>query len=64
MAKKRKTSKKPAKSNSKKTLSVIITIIVILLFASWYLFGKPYIVQDEQGWILHLGHKFCDLIIQ
>ena len=53
MAKKtRKTSKKPAKSNSKKTLSVIITIIVILLFASWYLFGKPYIVQDEQGLML------------
>ena len=52
MAKKRKTSKKPAKSNSKKTLAVIITIIVILLFASWYLFGKPYIVQDEQGFMV------------
>ena len=47
-----KSSKRPAKSKSKKTLSVIITILVILLFASWYLFGKPYIVQDEQGFML------------
>ena len=47
-----KSSKRRAKSHSKKTLSVIITILVILLFASWYLFGKPYIVQDEQGFML------------
>lgn len=47
-----KSSKRRTKSHSKKTLSVIITILVILLFASWYLFGKPYIVQDEQGFML------------
>lgn len=53
MAKKtNKSSKRKAKSNSKKTLSVILTILVIILFASWYLFGKPYLVQDEQGLIL------------
>ncbi len=53
MAKKtKKSSKRKAKSNSKKTLSVILTILVIILFASWYLFGKPYLVQDEQGLML------------
>ena len=53
MAKKTgKASKGRAKSDSKKTLSVIITIIVIILFACWYLFGKPYLVQDEQGFML------------
>lgn len=53
MAKKTKrSSKAKAKSKSKKTLSMIITILVIILFASWYLFGKPYLVQDEQGLML------------
>lgn len=53
MAKKTKrSSKAKAKSKSKKTLSVIIAILVIILFASWYLFGKPYLVQDEQGLML------------
>jgi len=53
MAKKtKKSSKRKAKSKSKKTLSVILTILVIILFASWYLFGKPYLVQDEQGLML------------
>ena len=48
----KKSSKHPVKSKSKKTLSVILTILVIILFASWYLFGKPYIVPDEQGFML------------
>ena len=53
MAKKtKKSSKRPAKSKSKKTLSVILTILVIILFAAWYLFGKPYIVPDEQGFMV------------
>ena len=53
MAKKSKrTSKRPAKSKSKKVLSVIIAIIVIILFVTWYVSGKPYIVQDEQGLML------------
>ena len=53
MAKKtKKSSKRPARSKSKKTLSVIITILVLILFAGWYLFGKPYIVPDEQGFML------------
>ena len=34
---------------SKKVLPVILTILVIVLFAAWYLCGKPYIVPDEQG---------------
>ncbi len=58
MAKKsKKTSKKPAKSKSKKVLSVILTIIVIILFAAWYLFGKPYVVQDEQGLMVVLTEE-------
>ena len=53
MAKKtKKSSKRPAKSKAKKILSVIITILVVILFVAWYLFGKPYIVQDEQGFML------------
>ena len=53
MAKKtKKSSKRPARSKTKKTLSVIITILVLILFAGWYLFGKPYIVPDEQGFML------------
>ena len=37
---------------SKKVLPVILTILVIVLIAAWYLCGKPYIVPDEQGLML------------
>ena len=53
MAKKtKKSSKRPVKSKSKKILPVVITVLVVILFALWYLFGKPYIVSDEQGFMV------------
>ena len=48
----KKSSKRPVKSRRKKALPVVITILIIILFAAWYLFGKPYIVPDEQGLML------------
>ena len=48
----KKSSKRPAKSRKNKALPVILLILFILLFAAWYLFGKPYIVPDEQGFII------------
>ena len=44
---KRKTKK--SNQNTKKIFSVIITILVAAVFASWYLYGKPQVVVDEYG---------------
>lgn len=52
MVKGEKSSKAGAKSKRTKTLTLLIILLIVILFAGWYLFGKPYIVQDEQGFIL------------
>ena len=48
----KKSSKRRTKSKAKKILSVFITVLILILFAIWFLFGKPYIVPDEQGLML------------
>ena len=41
--------KKKSKSNSKKGLTVLVSVVIILIAAAWFLGGKPYIEIGAEG---------------